>query len=78
MRCGLGILLGLAFLLNLGCFSKSTSVCLEYMENGHGGVRGSAGPWGEVLDINMTGPSRFSKVHKDATMHPCLGLTNAP
>jgi hypothetical protein len=61
----------LTALLLGGCMSKEVGVCLEYMENGHGNVVGSAGPWGEVVDVNMSGPARFSKVPKDATMHPC-------
>jgi hypothetical protein len=65
----------LLILLVTGCMSKSTGICLEYLKDGHGQIRGSAGPWGEVLDISMDGPSRFSKVEKDATTHPCV---NAP
>ena len=65
-------------LLLPACMSKSTGICLEYMENGHGHIEVNAGTFGDVAQVNMTGPSRFSKVEKDATTHPCLDQPVSP
>ena len=58
-------------LLAMGC-SKNMGSCLQFADTGHGNIKISAGPWGEVGDVNMTGPARYSRVPKDMTIHPCM------
>ena len=63
------ILVGILFMA--GCIHKSRVVCLEYMDGGHGTAKASAGAWGDVIDINMTGPNAFSMFNEHYAHNPC-------
>jgi len=56
----------------VGC-SKHVATCLSFEEKGHGNITISAGPWGEVADVNMVGPSKFERIPEDMAFNPCQG-----
>ena len=65
--------LGLICLLLIGLTgcAKHAAVCLSFGEAGHGTIKISAGPWGEVGEVNITGPSNYVRIPKDFTFNPC-------
>ena len=63
---------GLVLMLMLmsGC-SKDLASCLVFDEKGHGDIQLSAGPWGQVATVNMSGPSRYERIPAEMTYNPC-------
>lgn len=65
------LLLSVAMLALSGCAKHS--VC--WMQGEGANVHGSFGYFYDSAEVTSTGPSTFKRVHKDATIDPCSGVS---
>jgi hypothetical protein len=64
------LLVSVVLLAVSGC-AKYGATCLDFSEGGHGKVDLSAGMYGDVVKIEMYGPSKLQRVPKDMEVNPC-------
>jgi len=65
-------LLIVGLLLFLPNCSKRVAVCMTMEQDGHANGTVTAGPFGDVLDLNIHGPGTMQRIPEDMPYNPCV------
>jgi len=67
------VVVGLALVFVVGCFSKHVATCMKFEEKGRAHLEFDGGPIiGVEFTGDITGPTTFERIPEDMTYNPCV------